>query len=162
MLFRSAIDKAADKGDLGEAQALQWGKDFDKSAPQVAAKLARSADARARRAAQAATVKDEQTHDLAWWNHDYLAEAAGGFSPADMAKAGRRAFSTALRSGKPEEVQRVLEHVARSGAPVQGLQTILSDNIDPSNPEQATRYVKMYDYMAGVSPHRAEIGRAHV
>lgn len=149
------VDALADKGILGKSRALAWGKANDKTAAEVAAKLNSSREAASRLAAKAAKAHDEQKADLAWRNHDALAENRAGLKPDDVAKAGDRAFTSALQSGDDAQVQAVLEHSARTGAPIPALKGILSGSIDENDPKRATRYVQIYERMQHISPEWA-------
>jgi hypothetical protein len=52
-------------------------------------------------------------------------------------------------------VQAVLEHSARTGAPIPALKGILTGSIDENDPKRATRYVQIYERMQHISPEWA-------
>ena len=149
------MDALADKGILGKNRALAWGKDNDKSAAEVAAKLNSSREAQERLAAKAEKEQRERDARLLWSNHDALNENRAGFKPEEIGKAGDAAFTEALQSGDPAKVQGVVDHAMRTGAPIPALKGILSSSLDENNPKQATQYAKIVDRMFGVSPARA-------
>jgi hypothetical protein len=146
------IDALADKGILGSARATAWGKANDKSAAEVAAKIRQSAEARERLAEKAQKAAEQRRADLAWMNHDALREQASGIKPEDVSKAGDRALTAALQKGETSpDVMKVLEHSARTGAPIPALKTLLG-SIDENDPSRAERYVGIFEHMQNISP----------
>lgn len=149
------VDALVEKGILSKDRAMAWGKANDKTAAQVAAKLSASRDSATRFAAKTVKAQKDRTADLYWRDHDALAENRAGLTPDDIGKAGDRAFTASLQSGDDSQVQAVLEHSARTGAPIPALKGILTSSIDPSDPQRATRYVSIYERMQHISPEWA-------
>ena len=149
------VDALAQKGILGNARALAWGKANDKSAAEVAAKINSSREARERLSDKLAKEQRQRDAMLLWNNHDPLSENRAGFSADEIAKAGDTTFTAALQSGDATQVAAVVDHAMRSGAPIPALKGILSSTLDPSNPQQATQYALLVDRMFSVSPARA-------
>ena len=149
------IDALADKGVLGSARALAWGKANDKSAAEVAAKINSSREAGERLAKEANKAQEARNADRAWNNYDALAANAAGIKPDDVGKAGDRAFTAALQSGDEKQVQAILNKSALSGAPIPALKGILSGSIDENDPQRATRYVGIFEQMQRISPEWA-------
>lgn len=149
------VDALADKGVLGSARALAWGKANDKTAAEVAAKLNQSREARERHSDEQAKAERLRGAMLLWNNHDPLSEGRAGYSADEIAKAGDLTFSAALQAGNQAQVAAVIDHAMRTGAPIPSLKGILSTTLDPSNPEQATQYAQIVDRMMAISPARA-------
>ncbi|MHB1058064.1 MAG: hypothetical protein ACYC0F_09305 [Rhodanobacter sp.] len=149
------VDALADKGILGTARATAWGKANNKTAAEVAAKVNSSREAQERLAAKTAKAQKERGADLRWRNHDAITENRDGFTPDDIGKAGDRAFTAALQSGDDSRIQSVLDHSARTGAPIPALKGILTDSIDENDPQRASKYVAIYERMQNISPEWA-------
>lgn len=149
------IDALADKGVLGKARALAWGKANDKSAAEVASKINQSRAAGERLAKENAKAAELRNADRAWNNFDALTANAAGIKPDDVGKAGDRAFTAALQSGDDRQVQAVLNKSALTGAPIPALKGILSGSIDENDPKRSTRYVQLFEQMQRISPEWA-------
>ena len=159
------VDALARKGVLSSTTALAWGHANGKSAAEVASKLDQSA--RALEALQKENDKEERKRQAIgkWFGYNALDIKATDFTKKEMEDAGQVVFNKALRGYLSDngpaitddkqfadtQLGRVIEHAARTGAPLTDLKDVLN-SIDENNPKEASRLLSIYKYASHISP----------
>lgn len=149
------LNDSADRGVLSDHRIEAMREKFDQS-PEWAVGLHNRNREAIQRAEVATTKAEEDSKALAeWHSYDSAHAFQAGYSDTKMGEAGDRALRSAMDSGDQSKVFAVIDHAMRTGAPIKSLGTILTRGIDPSNPQQATRYAQVYERARNISPTRA-------